>query len=103
MFKLLVERYNKTTASHECEILEHDDSQCYMPGNHAHIDLLVHCDFPKDTDPESLIGKTYTVDRAFGYIFIGQGVVEVEAATEVTPKIDYKNKYLEDLESGAQQ
>lgn len=56
---LNVIRYDETPYSaHKCNV--YDDEREYL--YQTHIDLLVEGAFPKDTTPESLVGKTFYVE-----------------------------------------
>ena len=40
------------------------------------VDLMVHGDLPEDTQPQDLVGKTFTAEREFPFIAIAVGVEE---------------------------
>ena len=42
-----------------------------------YIDLMVNGDLPKDTDPESLVGRTFTAGYDYPYVSIAMYVREV--------------------------
>lgn len=67
--KYKVRAYQKHTNVWEC--LDKDGA-VYL------IDLMVNGDFPEDTDPEFLVGKTVEVAGTFPYISIAHGVRVVE-------------------------
>lgn len=47
------------------------------PSREEHIDLMINGDFPKDTDPKSLVGRTFTADYDYAYVSIAVRVREV--------------------------
>lgn len=73
--KYKVRAYQKHTNVWECL-----DSE----GSVHLIDLMVNGDFPEDTDPEFLVGKTVEVDRMHTYISIAHGVRVVEENIQPT-------------------
>jgi hypothetical protein len=48
-----------------------------QPTRTKYVDLMVNGDLPKDTDPESLVGRTFTSEYDYPYVSIAHGVREV--------------------------
>jgi|DEB0MinimDraft_3_1074331.scaffolds.fasta_scaffold58616_4 hypothetical protein len=66
--KYKVISYEKAQRAHRVE-----DSE----GHYRLVDLMVSGDFPEDTQPEDLVGKTFKAKREFPFIAIAEGVKEV--------------------------
>lgn len=65
----LVKSYDKLNGAHKCTVTSMNGQvDDYM------VDLLVNGDFPKDTNPEDLVGKVFKAKYDYPYIAIAMDV-----------------------------